>query len=152
MQEEEKHTAGTAPFDYMEALSKAYGEAFSKRLRKTDADLSEEKRAALVKMQLDLSRSGGRLAVIFAQEEKKELSRMIKESAEESLRYLRYDEEEVFETDPFASLPPAAILSHAVLLANRSLNLLIRHTLSDEKPVRLVLSELSAIYALAALN
>ena len=152
MQEEERPISDENPFEYMEALSKAYGEALSKRLHRGECDLSEEKRAALIKMQLDLSRSGGRLAVIFAQEEKKELSRMIKESAEESLRYLRYDEEEVFETDPFASLSPAAILSHAVLLANRSLNLLIRHTLSDEKPVRLVLSELSAIYALAALN
>lgn len=142
----------TESFSYMEELSKAYKEAFAKRLAGRAPCLNEEKRELLIKMQLEISRAAGKLALALSSEEKKELARMIKESAEETLRALAYDEEETFFADPINPLPPSLLLSRAVLLANRSLNLLVRHTRFDETPIFLVLSELSALYALAAIN
>lgn len=149
---EEKENERKDPFSYMEKLSQAYEEAFSKRLKKVSPPFSPEKRELLVKMQCEISRIAGKLAVATGQEEKKELARMIKESAEESLRALRYDEEEPFGTDDLAMLPPALLSARAVLLANRSLNLVVRHTTCDAKLFPLLCSELSALYALAAIN
>ena len=138
--------------DYMEELSAAYREAFAKRLAKKPNELSEEKRGAIVKMQLELSRTAGKLALAFRIEEKKELARMIKESAEETLRALAYDEEETFAADPVTPEPPALLLTRAVMLGNRCLNLLVRHNECNERLFYLVSSELSALYALAAIN
>ena len=152
MQEEKNNEEKEESFPYMEKLSQAYAEAFAKRLRHSEEPLPQEKRELIVKMQCEISRTAGKLAVATAREERKELSRMIKESAEETLRVLRYDEEEPFGSDSLAALPPSLLLARAVLLANRCLNLLIRHTGTDTKLLPLVLSELSAIYALAAIN
>ena len=143
---------GETTQDYMEELSAAYREAFAKRLAKRGHDLPDEKRNLIFKMQTELSRAAGKLAVSFRAEEKKELARMIKESAEETLRALRYDEEESFSADPATPEPPAVILTRAVMLANRCLNLLVRHNDCSERLFYLVSSELSALYALAAIN
>ena len=137
---------------YMEELSKAYREAFAKRLSCHGKELSEEKRNAILRMQTELSRIAGKLAIAFHAEEKKELARMIKESAEETLRVLCYDEEETFSADPITPLPPAVLLSRAVMLTNRCLNLILRHTTCDERLFQLILSEISALYAIAAIN
>ena len=136
----------------MEELSEAYQAAFAKRLAIGQSSLSEEKRTAIIRMQLELSRTAGKLALAFRSEEKKELARMIKESAEETLRALHYDEEEVFSADPITPLPPAVLLARAVMHANRSLNLLLRHKEADQRIFDLILSELSAIYAIAAMG
>ena len=153
MSEKEKEEArATAPLDYMEELSEAYKAAFARRLAKGQSSLSEEKRRAIVRMQLELSRAAGKLALAFRSEEKKELARMIKESAEEALRAVNYDEEEVFSADPITPLPPAVLLTRAVMCANRSLNLLLRHRETDQKIFDLILSEISAIYAIAAIG
>ena len=70
---------------------------------------------------------------------------MIAESAEECLRLIGKKGESE-ETSPAPTLP------RAVLLANRSFNLLIRHTREQSPLTSLILSELSALYALAAIN
>ena len=142
---------GRDPFGYMEELSEAYREAFAKRLAKSKP-LADEKRDFVIKAQLDLSRTAGKLAVAFTRQEKKELARMMKESAEEILRVLAYDEEEIFAVGPLVDPPVELLLSRAVLLANRSLNACVRHAECDLKLFSLITSELSAIYALAALS
>ena len=151
--ETERNTpAETKDLGYMEELSKAYREAFAKRLSARRKELSEEARGAIMRMQADLSRIAGKLALSFRAEEKKELARMIKESAEETLRALVYDEEERFAADPADPLPPAVLFSRAVILANRCLNLILRHKECDERLFQLILSEISALYAIAAIN
>ena len=152
MSDEEKRNETDHPFDYMEDLSKAYEESFAKRLRSKRDPLPEEKRDLLARMQLEVRRVASRLASVLPSEEKKELARMIEESAEETLQALRYDEKEVYPSDPFVTLPIVLALSRAVLLANRCLNLLVRHREAEERIAHLLLSELSALYALAAIN
>ena len=153
MQKEERPIPQpTDPLAYMEELSVAYQRAFAERLAKSRCPLSEEKRAAILEMQLELSRAAGKLALAFGEESKKELARMIKESAEETLRALSYDEEEAFAADPLAPPSPSALLCRAVLLGNRCLNLLVRHAACDMKLFCLISSELSALYALAAIH
>jgi len=150
MDREEKTTEESG-FDYMEGLSKAYEAAFQKRLRGRERTLSDEKSAAIGTMQGEISRTAGRIAVLSADDAKKELARMIKESAEEILRLL--DKQEVdFSADPTDSPPISALLSRATLLANRCLNLLVRHGEADERLFYLTMSELSALYAIAAIN
>lgn len=151
MSDTERETPETGENGYMEELSKAYAEAFRKRLAGKSRSLSEEKRTAIGEMQSELSRAAGRIALGMADSEKKELARMLKESAEEMLSLLETDEI-AFVADPERTPPLSATLVHATMLANRSLNLLIRHTQADERLMFLVLSELSALYALAAIN
>ena len=150
--EDPKKTNEEEDFGYMVELSKAYQEAFSKRIAGKKNPLSEEKRALLATMQGELSRTGGKVALALREEEKKELARMLKESAEEFLRALAWEEEPDFTPDPYVLKPLPFLLARATLLANRSLNLLIRHGECDDKLFRLVTSELSALYAIAALN
>ena len=103
-------------------------------------------------MQLEVSRLAGKLALAYSDESKKELARMVKESAEETLRALSYDDEETFAADPNEQPTPSALCCRAVLLCNRCLNLTVRHTACDWKLFCLLSSELSALYALAAIN
>lgn len=138
--------------DYMEELSVAYQRAFAERLAKSRCPLSEEKRVLMIKMQREVSRNAGKLALIHSDESKKELARMIKESAEETLRALSCDEEEVFAADPEKQPTPSDLCCRAVLLCNRCLNLTVRHCACDQKLFCLISSELSALYALAAIN
>ena len=138
-------------FGYMEELSAAYAKAFRKRLAGKTRVLSEEKRAAIAEMQSEISRAAGRIAILSADEEKRELARMIKESAEETLRLLESDEI-AFTADPTRMPSLSALLSRATLLANRCLNLLVRHAEADERIALQILSELSALYAIAAIN
>ena len=150
--EQEEKTPGQNDFGYMEELSKAYAEAFAGRLAGKNRSLSEEKRAAIAKMQAEISRDAGRIAVASREEEKKELARILKESAEEVLRVIGCDEEPNFVRDPVPMPSIAALLSRATLLANRCLNLLLRHREAEARPVFLILSELSALYAFAAIS
>ena len=147
-----KRTKEEEGFGYMEELSKAYREAFSKRLASKKDILSEEKRALLTSMQGEISLAGGKIALAVREEEKKELARMLKESAEECLGVLAGEEEPRFLPDPYAAKPLSFLLARATLLANRALNLLVRHGTCDDKLFRLITSELSALYAIAALN
>ncbi|HCU56184.1 MAG TPA: hypothetical protein DIC18_02480 [Clostridiales bacterium] len=138
-------------FAYMEELSKAYTAAFAKRIKNSACPLSEEKKQLLLELQSEIARIATKVTASCRTEEQKELSSMIKESAEEAIGYIwEKQPERPEEETPF--LPAALLLSRAVILANRSLNLLIRHTMYDEKLFALFLSELSALYALAAIR
>ena len=138
-------------FGYMEELSRAYAEAFQKRIAGKNRALPEEKRDAVARLQGEISRTAGRITMLSSDERKKELARMVKESAEEVLRAL--DVQEVaFHADPLQTPPFSALLSQATLHANRCLNLLVRHTEADERVTFLILSELSALYGIAAIN
>ena len=145
--DEKQKGAEDSPFGYMEELSKAYQEAFTERLARQKFPLPEEKKGLIGRMQEEISRTAGRIAIGFREETKKELARMVKESAEETLRAIEYDEEPDFTTDPTERSTLSELLSRAVLLANRSLNLLVRHTRPNEKAAFLILSELSASYS-----
>lgn len=138
-------------FEYMEGLSKAYAEAFRKRLAGKSLALPEEKRAVITEMQREISRAAGRVAILSAEDAKKELARMIKESAEEILG-LTESEEITFSADPPNAPPLAALLARATLLANRCLNLVVRHAEATPRIFSLIVSELSALYAIAAIN
>lgn len=139
-------------FEYMEQLSKAYREAFAKRLIKKQSAFPEEKRAALSKMQAEEHRLAGMIAGGLSTEESRELAEMIKESASECLALLSFDENTVLPIPDLSTPHPARLLSRAVILANRCLNLLTRHTEGEPRLIFLILSELSALYALAAIN
>jgi len=147
----DEKTSKESGFEYMEGLSRAYEEAFRKRLEGKTHALEGEKRAALCRMQGEISRTAGRIAILSSENEKKELARMVKESAEEILRLL--DSEEIaFSADPTQTPPISALLSRTTLLANRCLNLIVRHRETDERLFFLITSELSALYAIAAIN
>ena len=150
MSDRSDETPAESGNDYMEELSKAYREAFRKRLASTAHSLPEEKRAALGEMQSELSRTAGKIALLSPSGEKKELACMLKESAEEILSLL--ETEISFTADPEETPPLSAMLTRATMLANRCLNLTVRHTRSNERIVHLLLSELSALYAFAAIN
>ena len=152
MQGTEKSKNTEDNFEYMEELSKAYREAFAKRIAEHKPELSEEKRNALTAMQWELARGAALLRRAFPTSEKQELAAMLKESAEECLRLLGYTESEVFSAADLTSLPLAAILTRAVMLANRSLNFAVRHAGASSQLQILILSELSVLYALAAIN
>jgi len=149
---EEKEDRAEAPFAYMEELSRAYQEAFLKRLEKKECELSPEKREYLLHLQWELSRAASRLSRLFVREEKKELSHMVIESADEILTKLQFREESPLPLNRFPSQRVEEILIRSVLLANRSLNLLLRHGQSEDRFIFLVLSEISALYAIASIR
>ena len=151
MEKEEKNSQDN-PFGYMEELSKAYKQAFAERIAGKKRLLSEEKRSAIAEMQGEISRAAGRIAVLSSENRKKELARMVKESAEETLRALDFDREPIFAADALPGPSAGVLLSRATLLANRCLNLLVRHTETEPRTIFLILSELSALYAFAAIN
>ena len=138
-------------FGYMEELSKAYKEAFAKRLAKNQASLPEEKRDAIAKMQGEIAACAAEIGAA-APPVKKEFAAMIKESAEEVLHLLSESETPLPTQEEAASRPLSYLLTQCVILANRSLNLLTRHTENADRIVFVILSELSALYALAAIN
>ena len=142
----EDPSAKESDFGYMEELSKAYEAALAKRL--TRPSLPEEKRAAVASMQREISEAAERVYPSAQSEEKKELLTMLKESAHECLTLL---EAENLPSVP-SRVPDAFLLSRAVILANRTLNLLVRHTKETSPLVFIILSELSALYALAAIR
>ena len=146
MDEKEKTSETSSDFGYMEQLSKAYEAAFSERRKASD--LPEEKRELLLKMQHEIALTAKSAALSFGDPAKKELALMVKESAEEILAALSSDE---LPSSQSGAMPESA-LSRAVLLANRSLNLLLRHNRCIRSETMLVLSELSALYALAAIR
>lgn len=150
MSDHEEHRED--PLEYMEELSRAYREAFRKRLEKGDVTLSPEKREGIARMQWEIARIAERLRRFLDGEEKKELCQTIGESAEEILTYLRYREEDALPTTRLPAERANEMLIRCVLLANRSLTLLLRHTRADERLVFLVLSETSALYALASIR
>ena len=145
MADEEKENASEDNFGYMEQLARAYREALTKRLTGRPS-LSDEKKGLLAAMQREIKGIAWRVYQAEKREERRELSLMVTESAEECLRLL---EEEGGEG---AEVRPAPLLARAVLLANRCLNLLIRHARETSLLTTLVMSELSALYALAAIN
>ena len=150
MAENEEQNKQKDNFEYMEALSKAYEEAFAKRLKKPSR-LPEEKRDLIVKMQWEIDGLLALLCRAMHSDARKELGSMIRESATEVLRLLSAENaEDNARTLP--NLPLTALLPRATLLANRSLNLLIRHGDTAEQMTFLILSELSALYALAAIS
>ena len=139
-------------FEYMEELSKAYREAFAKRLIQRQTTLPEEKRDAICKMQTELTHIVEVLSRTMHSEIRKELAAMARESAEEFLRLLSDGKEQVRTPGSMPNLPLTAVLPRATLLANRSLNLLVRHSEPPDRMIFLILSELSALYALAAIS
>ena len=134
-------------FGYMEELSKAYESALAKRLTRPYG-LNEEKREIIAAMQSEIKYAAERTYPASGSEERKELLLMLRESAEECLHALSAEEK----VPSKQSVPDAALLSHALMLANRSYNLLLRHTKECSPLSMLVLSELSALYALAAIG
>lgn len=132
-------------FSYMEELSRAYREALTRRIRPRESELPEEKRDLLGAMQREIVVIALSAVREEKREERREIALMIRESAEECLAALSQG------TDIEEGTPPPS-LARAVLLANRSLNLLVRHAREESKLTMLVLSELSCLYALAAIN
>ena len=152
MEEKEEQSKTESTFGYMEELSKAYREAFAKRLAQRKPVLPEEKRDAIARMQADLS-----VVADFARRktntnEQKELLSMVGESAQEVLRLLCIEQTQFSPSKDVSSFPVSALLMRGVMLGNRSLNLLVRHGEADGQLAFLILSELSALYALAAIN
>ena len=134
-------------FGYMEELSKAYEATFAKRLARPYG-LEEEKRELIAAMQSEIKCAAERAYASARSEESKELLLMLRESAEECLHVLSLEEMSKSKTN----VPDGALLSHALILANRSYNLLLRHTRECSPLTMLILSELSALYALAAIR
>ena len=145
MGDDKKENITEDNFGYMEELARAYRETLTKRLTGQPA-LEGEKRDALAAMQRELREIAKRAYKAEKREERRELSLMIAESAEECLRLLGTPNETPVGDSPAPTLP------RAVVIANRSLNILIRHTREGSLLTNLVLSELSALYALAAIN
>ena len=151
MAENEEQNKQKEDFSYMEALSKAYEEAFAKRLKRS-LRLSEEKRDLVVEMQREIDGLLGLLSRTMHSDVRKELASMIRESASEILHLISEDGTDAATANAPSNLPLTALLPRATLLANRSLNLLIRHGENTDRIVLLILSELSALYALAAIS
>ena len=144
MPEKDRESERADDFGYMEELSRAYREALTRRITSRESSISEEKRDLLGTIQREILYIAESTAREERGEARRELALMIRESAEECLRALSIEAK-----GESATLPS---LSRAVLLANRALNLLIRHAREESKLTTFVLSELSALYALAAIN
>ena len=151
MTENEEQNEQKNDFEYMEALSKAYEEAFAKRLKKA-VRLPEEKRNLIAKMQAEIDGLLALLSRTMHSDVRKELASMVRESATEVLRRLSEEEKPAAAAGSLPNLPLTALLPRATLLANRSLNLLVRHGEATDRTAFLILSELSALYALAAIS
>lgn len=151
MAENEEQNKQKEDFSYMEALSKAYEEAFAKRLKRS-LRLSEEKRDLVVEMQREIDGLLALLSRTMHSDVRKELASMIRESSSEILHLISEDGTDAATASAPSNLPLTALLPRATLLANRSLNLLIRHGENTDRIVLLILSELSALYALAAIS
>lgn len=149
--EKDAETKTEDTFGYMEQLSKAYKEAFAKRIARKDAIVPEEKRDAIINMQEEIAACAAEIGAAVPPV-KKEFVAMIKESAEEVLHLLSKGEKTLLTQEKAASRPLSYLLTQCVILANRSLNLLTRHTENADRIVFVILSELSALYALAAIN
>ena len=145
MPDKDRENENASDFGYMEELSRAYREALTRRITARESVLSEEKRELLGAMQREIRAIAEVTMREDRREDRRELALMICESAEECLDLLSPSEEAKENTPPFG-------LSRAVLLGNRSLNLLVRHAREENKLTMLVLSELSCLYALAAIN
>lgn len=146
MSEEDKKKEVVDDFGYMEELSRAYRDALTKRIAPRPV-LPEEKKEAISAMQREIKETAERAFRSETREERRELALMIKESAEEALELLGESGVPISE-----KVPAARALARAVMLANRSLNLLVRHAKEQSPLLSLILSELSALYALAAIN
>lgn len=130
-------------FSYLAKLSEAYKEAQEERRK---ARFPEEKRAYLCKMQAELVEIGRFLLHYFERAEKKELATMLLESAEQVFHAVS---EKGDPTERFAiEAANDALLTRAVLLANRSLRLI---GAGQCDLFRGISSEISALYALAAI-
>ncbi len=130
-------------FSYLAKLSQAYKEAQEER-RKTR--FPEEKRTYLYAMQAELIEIGRFLLHYFERAEKKELATMLLESAEQVFHAIREegDKDESFRIEEAND----ALLTRAVLLANRSLRLI---GAGQCDLFRRISAEISALYALAAI-
>lgn len=142
----DRDNGGEMPSDlgYMEELSRAYAAALKRRLeRSTLPSLPEEKVALLLSLQREIWSAAASLLPYCKSEERRELTLLLRESAEECITLCAGETpKEVGNTT----------LSRAVLAANRALNLLIRHRDGQDRLLYLILSELSALYALAAIG
>lgn len=134
----------TSDFSYMAKLSEAYKRAFAER---KPFALDEEKRLYIAKMQRETAEIARTLAGYFEREEKKELALMLQKSASDAVLLLGECEACAEDT----ARPAASLLTRAVLLANRSLNALSEAKAAG-KLYHCVLSEISALYALAAIG
>jgi len=128
-------------FSYLAKLSEAYKRTQTERRK---LDLNEEKRAYLTEMQRELAAIGHALLSYFEREEKKELAVYLYKNAEGVLRAIG----EEGAITPTPQIPP---FPRAVLLANRSLDALCGAGGYGDL-TRMILSELSAIYALAVMG
>ena len=146
MEKDDEEKEAYSDFGYMEELSRAYREALAKRIVRA-SELPDEKKEAIAAMQREIKEIGERVLHGEVREERRELSLMIKESAEEMLNVLGKSE-----GTPAETVPAERALARAVMLANRSLNLLVRHAKEQSQLLNLIFSELSALYALAAIN
>ncbi|MBP5405248.1 MAG: hypothetical protein J6Y74_04815 [Clostridia bacterium] len=146
MEEEKKE--GAAPeketdFSYMAKLAEAYKQAQEERRK---ARFPEEKRGYLREMQAELAEIGRFLLHYFERAEKKELATMLLESAESVLHAISEegDQTKLFRIEEASD----ALLTRAVLLANRSLRII---GAGQCDLFRKISSEISALYALAAI-
>jgi len=130
-------------FGYLAKLSEAYKRAQAERRK---LELNDEKRAYLAEMQRELASMGRALFGYFEREEKKELALFLYKNAEDVLRAIDAEAET-------ASLPESTEIPfvRALLLANRSLDAL-RGRGGYGDLTHMILAELSALYALAAMR
>lgn len=156
--DEEKRETGETPFEkeepadfgYMNELLKAYNESLRKK--KAQNELSDEKKAYIASAERRVKEIASSIAARAPLAEIKELAFMAKESAEGCLNVI--GEEDPSEEKPrdYANFPLPALLSRAVLLANRALNALVRNGRGNDRAISLILSQLSALYAIAAIR
>lgn len=128
-------------YSYLTKLSEAYKRAQAERRK---LELNDEKRAYLAEMQRELAAIGHSLLHYFEREEKKELAAYLFRNAESILRTIGEDSA-VTERDEIPPFP------RAILLANRSLDALSGAGGYGDL-THMILAELSALYALAALR
>ena len=137
-------------FGYMNDLLKAYEETLAKK--KAKRELSEEKKNYVASAEKRVKEICAAVAERAPLAEVKELSLMAKESAEQCLRAIGETEDEESRTRDYANYPLPSLLARCVLLANRALNTLVRNGRGCEKEITLILSQLSALYAIAAIR
>ena len=137
-------------FGYMDTLLKAYGESMAKRKEKQA--LSEEKRAFVASAERRVKEICASLAARASVAEIKELSLMAKESAEQCLTLIGEDEKIEDTARDYARYPASDLLSRCVLLTNRALNVLVRGENGNDRAIRLLFSQISALYAIAAIR
>lgn len=137
-------------FGYMNEMLKAYRESLA--AKRAEKELSEEKKTFVASAERRVKQLCAAIAGRAALSEIKELAFMAKESADRFLKEIGETEDRESSAREFGDYPLPSLLSRCVLLANRALNAFVRHGKGNEKAITLLLSQLSALYAIAAIS